>query len=171
VTVLKVKTTKGGLVRAAVIGLVLSFVLTSCVGFRLTTIHGKSMLPTIGDGAILVTLYGDMSPERGDLVSIWGPEEGNDRAWLKRVIAVPGDTIEIGTFGVKVNGTLLDEPYAIPEPYYIPRKVTLEDDELWVMGDNRPISLDSRFVGPISLRRILLVHEVWFQIGGDFSGN
>jgi len=169
----KKQTTKGGIVRAAVFGLVLSFLLTSVVGFRITGITGTSMLPTIGNGGFMVTLYGDHSPERGDLVSIWGVEDwrGEVKLWLKRVIAVPGDTIELGLSGITLNGTVLVETYIIVPAFgYTKHKVTLGDDEIWVMGDNRPTSFDSRYVGPINLKRLLLVHEVWFQVGGDFSG-
>ncbi|MBR0159396.1 MAG: signal peptidase I [Clostridia bacterium] len=80
--------------------------------------------------------------------------------WIKRVIGLPGDTIEIKEDGVYRNGVLLDETYVNPEevPRYstwIGRTWVIEEGEVFVMGDNRNHSTDSRVIGPIKINSIL----------------
>lgn len=75
---------------------------------------------------------------------------------IKRVIGLPGETIEIRDNHVLVDGTSIDEPYLaenIQMSDMAPR--TLRDDELWVMGDNRDFSSDSRRFGPIKVNNVV----------------
>lgn len=77
--------------------------------------------------------------------------------WIKRVIGLPGDTIEIKDGAVYRNGERLIEPY-IKEPMRpagTVSRVELGDDEIFVMGDNRNESCDSRFLGPIPLSHVI----------------
>ena len=80
--------------------------------------------------------------------------------WIKRVIGVPGDTIEIKADGVYRNGEKLDETYVNPAevPNYsswIGKTWVIQEDEVFVMGDNRNHSTDSRYIGPIKINSIL----------------
>ncbi|MBK5266574.1 MAG: signal peptidase I [Acidimicrobiia bacterium] len=75
---------------------------------------------------------------------------------IKRVIGLPGETIEIRDNHVLVDGTSIDEPYLAENVQMAdmpPR--TLRDDELWVMGDNRDFSSDSRRFGPIKVNNVV----------------
>ena len=111
------------------------------------------MAPGIDRGDRIVTrdldAAGRAGVRRGQLITFRYPPGTSGRA-LKRVIAVGGDTVECsGTGPVKVNGKALDEPYIIPgatpcadKPF---GKVTIPKGHLWVMGDNRSNSLDSRY--------------------------
>lgn len=75
---------------------------------------------------------------------------------IKRVIGLPGETIEIRDNQVLVDGTSIDEPYLAENVQMAdmpPR--TLRDDELWVMGDNRDFSSDSRRFGPIKVNNVV----------------
>jgi signal peptidase I len=80
---------------------------------------------------------------------------------IKRVIGLPGDTIEIRADGVYRNDSKIDESAYLPAGTTTEirsmafAKVTLADDEYYVMGDNRPISLDSRSFGPVPLNSII----------------
>lgn len=79
---------------------------------------------------------------------------------IKRVIGKPGDTVEVKSDGVYRNGALLEETYLVPGTVTKVRslefeKVTLDDDEYFIMGDNREVSLDSRTFGPVPLNSII----------------
>lgn len=88
--------------------------------------------------------------------------------WVKRVIAKGGDTLEFKDGHVWRNGVELDEPY-IKEPmrYYHPEPITIPEGMVYVMGDNRNHSGDSRFIGPVPVDHILgrVVYE--FSSTGD----
>lgn len=82
----------------------------------------------------------------------WWPQ-----SFVKRVIALPGDTIEFAEGAVRINGETLDEPYLDPARCRFLRErpaFTLGEDEYFVMGDNRDRSNDSRTVGPLHRRDI-----------------
>lgn len=130
--------------KGAVIAVFLIFTLV----FRVVGIDGNSMLPTLKDGDWIAVSGVTSSVERGDIVVITQPWERNVPI-IKRVIAVGGDTvyIDFSSGSVYVNGTELDEPY-IAEltrlSYDIEFPLTVEEGKLFVMGDNRNDSLDSR---------------------------
>ncbi|MGH9277343.1 MAG: signal peptidase I [Acidimicrobiales bacterium] len=119
-------------------------------------IPSASMEPTLskGDRVLVNKVSYDLHDvHRGDVIVFKGPEqaEGQVKDLIKRVIGLPGDTVEARPDGlVYVNGQPIDEPYLGPgittgplEPQTIPPK------HYWVMGDNRGNSKDSRFFGPI----------------------
>lgn len=96
--------------------------------------------------------FGD--PERGDVV-VFDDPTGVHPQLVKRVIALPGEEIDIHDGNVYIDGELLPEPYLVnvlTDPGTEPLPFTVPAGEVWVMGDNRPNSGDSRFIGaqPIS---------------------
>ncbi len=138
---------------------VIVLVFVFCV--RVITVSGYSMEPTLywGDRvAVQSMLY---TPRRGDVVVMDGYINYGDPL-VKRIIAVGGDTLDIdfATGTVTLNGQALEEPY-ISAPtttrYDISFPVTVPEGQVFVMGDNRPRSLDSRSseVGFIDQRDIL----------------
>lgn len=92
-------------------------------------------------------------PDRGDVVVFLPPNE--DRDYIKRVIGLPGDTVEIKGGQVYVNGVALDEPYLkYSTNSEMPARV-VEEGRYFVMGDNRNNSSDSRSFGSITPQSIV----------------
>ena len=137
---------------------VLVFVLIF-VGIRLTVhsykVHLSSMLPSFEDGEYILVnkvSYHFHAPHRGDVVvfhtkGISGLNPSNvDELYIKRVIGLPGETVEIKNGAVYINGTALKEPDYIPAlTSFQMSAVTVPPDNYFVLGDNRNGSLDSRY--------------------------
>ncbi len=142
-------------------------------------VDGRSMYPTLKDGEFGFTNVGGVllnGVERGDIVVVTMEEEGQKTHWVKRVIGLPGDTVSCVNDVVYINGKVLDETKYIDPDYRqslvdkfgyfnkVPdadntnvvdfEEVKLKDDEYYVMGDNRPYSKDSRYVGPVKKSQI-----------------
>ncbi|MGO5054263.1 signal peptidase I [Holdemanella porci] len=142
-------------------------------------VDGRSMYPTLKDGEFGFTNVGGVllnGVERGDIVVVTMEEEGQKTHWVKRVIGLPGDTVSCVNDVVYINGKVLDETKYIAPDYRqslvdkfgyfnkVPNadntnvedfeEVKLKDDEYYVMGDNRPYSKDSRYVGPVKKSQI-----------------
>ena len=128
---------------------------------NIARIKGRSMLPTLRDRDVALVWrlpYRFRAPRRGEVVICHYPGRRMKRikwlpqAFVKRVIALPGDTIEFIEGVVYVNGEALEEAYLDPSRCRFRRTrppLTLGPDEYFVMGDNRDSSNDSRSVGPI----------------------
>ena len=135
-------------------------------------VDGHSMEPTFyGDDRLVVSRVNYLigSPQRGDILvfnSLVPSEAERGIMLIKRVVGLPGDTVEIRDQKVYVNGDALDEPYTL-EPCEINRcrddSWTLGSDEYFVMGDNRNNSRDSRRFGPVPITKIVgqVVFRYW----------
>ena len=127
-------------------------------------IPSQSMEPTLrpGDQTLVNKLSGD-APDRGDLVAFHAPRTGE--ILLKRVVAVGGDTVGLEDGVLVVDGRQVREPYADPKAidsvYFGPVKV--RPGTIFVMGDNRANSDDSRDFGAVPTDRIIgrAVARVW----------
>lgn len=134
--------------------------------FKHSVVEGASMNNTLSDGDHLIISDLFYTPERGDIVVFEDYSTILKKAVVKRVIALPGETVQVvrnadgRSVTVYVNGEALEEEYA----YYAPSghldecgPITLGDDEVFVMGDNRLNSTDScdAGVGPIKIDSIL----------------
>jgi signal peptidase I len=121
-------------------------------------IPSESMLPTlqVGDRVFVNKfIYRFSEPKRGDIV-VFGSLEGEDEDLIKRIVAVPGDRVRVVNGVPRVNGERQEEPYVKPQfpdgSVYGPTRVP--KGEVFVMGDNRGNSLDSRFFGPVPIEDI-----------------
>jgi len=118
-------------------------------------VHGLSMYPTLyGEEFVMVNLcvYKFKKPSYGDIVVFHTSEE---RDFIKRVIGVEGDRIRIENQKVYRNGKELFEPY-ITQPTIGPsREVIVPKDEIYVLGDNRTNSKDSRLIGTVKLQDVV----------------
>ncbi len=122
--------------------------------FEAFYIPSKSMVPTLEVGdRVLVNkfIYDFTQPKRGQVVVFKNPENPNADPLIKRIVGLPGDTIRLRDGKLYVNGVLQREPYvnkATPDPIpYGPKKVP--PGHVFVMGDNRGDSEDSRYFGAI----------------------
>ncbi|MGE5544829.1 MAG: signal peptidase I [Bacillota bacterium] len=110
-------------------------------------IPSGSMIPTIQVGdRVMVNkfIYHFKEPERGDIVVFEPPAIINQKDdYIKRIIGLPGDTIEVKDGKVWVNGEALNEPYIAETPNYEYGPVKVPEHALFVMGDNRNMSYDS----------------------------
>jgi signal peptidase I len=123
-----------------------------------TRVDGQSMEPALHTNERLVVeklSYRLHGPQRFDIVVIRVPSQGNELL-IKRVIGLPGDTVEIRDGVVYINGAPLDEPF-IGQTTYPGRdaKVTVPPLYVFVMGDNRTHSNDSRSFGPVPIDNIV----------------
>ncbi len=137
---------------------------------ELARVKGSSMQPTLRTGQWLLVSRLDYrlgTPRRGDVVICHYPGRYMDRwklirqSFVKRVIALPGETVEIIEGVVHIGGEPLQEPYLDPARCRFRRSMparTLGADEYFVLGDNRDSSNDSRRIGP--LPRGMLVGRV-----------
>ena len=129
--------------------------------FRHSVVDGGSMERTLFDGEHIIISDLFYKPERGDIIVCEDYSTELPIPIVKRVIAIAGDRVEIDSFGnVKVNGELLDESgyvYIDPNFPYIcdPLDMTVPDGEVFVMGDHRNVSQDSRKIGTIKEDSIL----------------
>ena len=137
------------------------------IGFSF--VSGHSMDDTLHDGELVVYSRIVSAYERGDIVSVRVP---SGEYYVKRVIAVGGDEVEVRDGDLYINGELQEEDYvdtsteeakdsAVLYPY------TVEEGDVWVMGDNREVSVDSRTFGAVNTSQIkgkLILHAGKFYI-------
>ncbi len=120
--------------------------------FSVMVVRGESMVPTYHDGNIKFVnkvIYDYSPPKRGDVIALNFPGEPNQR-FVKRIIGLPGETVAVKDGRVFVDDRPLLEPYIPSELATIPDSSRqLGPSEYFVMGDNRPVSSDSRSWGPV----------------------
>ncbi|MGH9674904.1 MAG: signal peptidase I [Bryobacteraceae bacterium] len=123
-------------------------------------VEGTSMMPALSDQERIfinkfIYRFGIGDIARGDLVVFWFPGD-QSKSYIKRVVGLPGDTVEIENGEVIVNGHTLIEDY-VPEEFrdHFSMQVTrISDSEYYVLGDHRSSSNDSRIWGPVHRRYI-----------------
>ncbi len=132
-------------------------------------VNGQSMVPNFQSGEYVLTdkiSYRFRAPKRGEVVVFHAPpeahcQEGTGCDFIKRIIGLPGDQVEVKNNGIYVNNAKLQETYipsgydTYPGQYTRDKVIILEQNEYFVSGDNRPYSSDSRAWGPITIDEIV----------------
>ena len=122
----------------------------------LVTVSSASMSPTIcaGDTLVLQRVHGSTAVRRDDIVVFASPTDGEST--VKRVVAVAGQQVAIADGQLLIDGTAVSEPYvdqaSIDGVYF--GTVTVPTGTVFVMGDHREVSIDSRHYGPIPVQTI-----------------
>ena len=145
-------------------------------------VDGQSMAPTLRDGQYLLVnrlAYIDLerdvlwqfwpdrasvgsgarypplrAPQRGEVVVFWPPSV-SDRPFIKRVIGLPGETVEVREGAVLIDGVALDEPYLRARPVYSSPPARVPPGKYYVLGDNRNNSSDSHIFGMLPAEHII----------------
>lgn len=158
------------------ITLLLAFTFVYFIGLR-TSVVGQSMAETLhGGDEILVNrfVYKVTNPKPNDII-VFLPN-GNEKShyYVKRVIAVPGDTVLIKDGAIYVNGELFEEEIdtaSIEDAGLASEEITLATDEFFVLGDNRNNSEDSRYANIGNIKKEYIIGKAWFRIApwGDIG--
>lgn len=115
-------------------------------------VTGLSMFPTFHHRDVIVLnkiSYLTGRPARGDSVVLRFPGDPDRQRYIKRIVGLPGETVTITSGQVLINQTRLTEPYLDPSIATLPdSETTLGVDDYFLLGDNRPVSSDSRVWGP-----------------------
>ena len=152
------KSTSGFLIVVAAIA-----ILVATLWMPVLQIYGTSMTPTLSDGEIIFTVK-TSEFDTGDVVAFYF----NNKILVKRVIAEAGDWVNIDEDGnVFVNDESIDEPYLVEKAYgdtniYLPYQVP--DGRIFVMGDHRATSVDSRNIAVGCVSQEQLVGKILFRI-------
>ena len=150
----------------------LAFVLVFLVGMKISVI-GVSMEPALYNGQEIFInrfIYKLFQPGRGDIIAFLPNGNQNSHYYLKRVVGLPGERIQIIGGYVYIDGELLDEGDTydkISEPGIAENEGILGSDEYFVLGDNRNSSEDSRSgnIGPV--KKETIAGKAWFHLSSE----
>jgi signal peptidase I len=141
-------------------------------------VDGESMVPNLADGQMLLVnrnayqsfaiggneYYPFDPPERGDIV-VFDPPRGSDKPYIKRIIGLPGDEVTFGDGHVFINGVMLEEDYIEDRTGCGKRSdncdVVVPEGHVYVLGDHRTNSSDSRVFGAVPVEDI--VGKAWLS--------
>ncbi len=143
------------LLSTVILALMMALLLTQFVA-QTTLVHGQSMEPNLHDEQRLIIeklSYHIDNPQRGDIVVV--EVEGSEIPLIKRVIGLPGETVEIRESQLWINGRAVTESYLTPITQKAYGPVQVPPEHIFVMGDNRGNSRDSRIFGAIRIDRII----------------
>ncbi len=148
-----------------IIILVIGILIHFFVG-TLFIVDGASMEPNFHSGEYIVVdrwQYNFGKPARGDVVVLRFPGDPQQTKYIKRVIGLPGEKIEIWHGSIYINGKILNEPYIAPYVKTLPDLTRqLQSDDYFLLGDNRDNSSDSRIWGVCPKRD--LIGKAWLVL-------
>lgn len=148
--------------------LAITFLIITFVGQR-THVSGESMENTLDDGDRLIVdklTYRFHDPERFDII-VFPFRYKDNTYYIKRIIGLPGETVQIVDGEIYINGELLEESYGrevMQDAGLAAEPITLGDDEYFVLGDNRNYSSDSRDPSVALIHRKEIIGRAWLRI-------
>ena len=151
------------------ITMAIAIVLVYFFGYR-TNVVEQSMMPTMVEGeSVLVNrfTYKLTQPKANDVIAFFPNGNEKSHLYIKRVIAVPGDVVQIRGGSVYVNGQLFEEVIevdSIEDAELAADEILVGEDEFFVLGDNRNNSEDSRYPGIGNIKKEHIVGKVWFAL-------
>ena len=156
------------------LGVLLAYFLIVTMGIR-TTVIGSSMEPSLYNGQVVFLnriIYNIVAHKRGDVVAFLPNGNLNAHYSIKRVVGVPGDTVEISDGILYLNGEAKNEMFddMILDAGVASEKITLQDNEFFVMGDNCNSSEDSRSANLGNVQREHIEGKAWFHMAGGDLG-
>lgn len=147
----------------------LAFVIVYSIGMR-TSVIGDSMEPALYNGQeILVNrvIYRLSTPKRGDVVVFLPNGNQNSHLYVKRVVGLPGETVQIKDGSVYIDGVFLEESEEFDKMIdagIAENELNLAVDEFFVLGDNRNSSEDSRSGNIGAIKRENIIGKAWFRM-------
>ena len=157
-----------GMLVYIIIVLAVTFLFITFVGQR-THVSGESMENTLDDGDQLIVdkiTYRFKDPERFDII-VFPFHYKENTYYIKRIIGLPGETVQIADGLIYIDGEVLQESYGrevIQDPGLAAEPITLGEDEYFVLGDNRTQSSDSRDPSVGLIHRDEIVGRAWLRI-------
>lgn len=156
------------------VAIFLAFVLVFSVGMKISMV-GVSMEPALYNGQeVLINrfIYKITSPKRGDVIAFLPNGNQNSHYYLKRIVGLPGESIQIIDGYVYINGERVPEDeYDKMADYGIAgNEIQLGSDEYFVLGDNRNMSEDSRSGNIGAVKKDTIAGKVWFHLSCDEEG-
>ncbi len=153
----------------------LAFGVVEAFGIRFT-VPGESMEPTLSSGDVVLMnrlFIQVMPPNTNDVVVFLPPNNLSAQYSIKRIVATPGDTVQVKNGRIYVNGEAFHDKAdteSIVDAGLATSEITLEDDEYFVMGDNRNNSEDSRYETIGNIHREDIMGSAWFMVGKNRIG-
>lgn len=156
----------------SVIAVFLAFVIVFSIGMR-TSVVGDSMEPVLHNGQEILmnkVVYRLSSPKRGDVIVFLPNGNQNSHYYVKRIVGLPGEKVQIKDGNVYINGALLEEDEIfdnIVDAGIAQNGLELATDEFFVLGDNRNSSEDSRSGNVGAVKRETIIGKAWFRMSKE----
>ena len=146
-----------------------AFVFVWYFGKRVAVV-GDSMSPILSNGDVTLVnriVYDATAPKRGDIIVFKPKGNENSHYYIKRIIGLPGETVQILEGEIYIDGEKLEEDYGVSEitdPGIAAEEIELAGDEFFVLGDDRENSEDSRMADVGAVKRSYIYGKVWFIV-------
>lgn len=156
----------------SIVVIFLAFVIVFSVGMR-TSVIGDSMEPSLYNAQEILMnriIYKISTPKRGDVIVFLPNGNQNSHYYVKRVVGLPGETVQIRNGSVYIDGALLEEDESLDKMIdagIAQNGIVLASDEFFVLGDNRNSSEDSRSGNIGAVKRDTIIGKAWYHMASD----